>query len=61
LPNLEQLKLNLTEISDNGLLSLEALSRLNYLELYGTRVTLRGLAKFNEDRPGVEVVITQNF
>jgi len=61
LGNLERLNLNLTEITDAGLQSLESLPKLKYVEVFGTNTSKGGIAGLKKALPDIEVRVTRNF
>lgn len=59
--NLERLKLNLTSITDAGLLVLSSLPQLKELEIFGAKTTANGIGKLKRALPQLDVRVTKNF
>ena len=57
LPELEQLNLYGTNISDEGLKQLASFKKLSVLYLWKTKVTATGVEQFKKERPDVKVEI----
>lgn len=56
-----RLKLNLTIITDAGLLVLSSLPQLKDLEVFGTKTRANGIGKLKRALPQLEVTVTKNF
>ena len=55
-PELEDLNLNLTEVSDEALEYLKALPNLKWLSVHRTKVSRQGAASMKKSNPKLEVV-----
>ena len=52
---------HMTQLTDAGLLSLAAQSKLRDLEVFGTKVTAQGIKRLKIALPKIEVTVTRNF
>ena len=52
---LEDLELSDTQVTDAGLTHLKGLSRLTYLNLKGTKVTIQGIKELQEALPNCDI------